>query len=192
MWHLVTVNTYGTWLPGDPRGFQTRRHRQHVPPPPRYASGEETYGPALYENLHRDAKARMKGHEIKLTAGQSRTVVQSFRDHLAELRLACLVVSMDFWHGHSVLSCPPDVLERTVALLKGRASRQLGKQGLPGRVWARGYHARRLKDRTAVYSAVHYVRRHVSRGAVVWVNANIDALVAVEHPPGDQSTLSHP
>lgn len=39
-WFHVVGNTYGTWLYGDPRGFRTRHHRQHVegdyrhPPPP--------------------------------------------------------------------------------------------------------------------------------------------------------------
>jgi hypothetical protein len=39
-WYHVTGSTYGAWLPGDPRGFRTRHHRQHVEgdykdPPPR-------------------------------------------------------------------------------------------------------------------------------------------------------------
>jgi hypothetical protein len=23
-------HTYGTWLPGDPKGFRTRHHREHI------------------------------------------------------------------------------------------------------------------------------------------------------------------
>jgi hypothetical protein len=30
---LVTWVTYGSWLPGDPRGFRTFRGREYVPPP---------------------------------------------------------------------------------------------------------------------------------------------------------------
>ena len=29
-WFHIVLTTYGTWLPGDPRGFRTRHHRQHV------------------------------------------------------------------------------------------------------------------------------------------------------------------
>lgn len=38
-WYHCMCNTYGTWLPGDERGFRTRHHREHVegdyrnPPP---------------------------------------------------------------------------------------------------------------------------------------------------------------
>src|SRR5690606_29068382 len=39
-WYHCVGSTYGTWLRGDPRGFRTFRHREHVegdyrnPPPP--------------------------------------------------------------------------------------------------------------------------------------------------------------
>ena len=39
-WYHVNGNTYGTWLPGDPRGWRERGHKKHVagdyknPPPP--------------------------------------------------------------------------------------------------------------------------------------------------------------
>lgn len=29
-WYHIMCHTYGTWLPGDPRGFRTRHHREHV------------------------------------------------------------------------------------------------------------------------------------------------------------------
>jgi hypothetical protein len=52
-WYHVTINTYGTWLPGDPRGFHSRGHRVHSsgdyrePPPEREHAG-----------LHRWSKER--------------------------------------------------------------------------------------------------------------------------------------
>lgn len=38
-WYHIMGSTFGTWLPGDPKGFRTRHHREHVegdyknPPP---------------------------------------------------------------------------------------------------------------------------------------------------------------
>jgi hypothetical protein len=38
-WYHCMGNTFGTWLPGSPKGFRTRHHREHVegdykhPPP---------------------------------------------------------------------------------------------------------------------------------------------------------------
>ncbi len=46
-WYHVILSTYGSWLYGDPRGFRTRHHREHVegdyknpPPQGRYAERE--------------------------------------------------------------------------------------------------------------------------------------------------------
>lgn len=182
MWHLVTVNTYGTWLPGDPRGFQTRHHRTHVAPPRRYATDNEVYDPQEFVELHERSETHLNGDEIKLTPAQVRIVVSCFRGHLAEMRFACLAMTMDFWHGHLVVSCAPDDLKTTVAKLKGRASRMLGKQGLPGRVWSKRFHARKLKDENAVRAAVQYVARHANARAVTWINPDAKALIAVEFP----------
>jgi hypothetical protein len=29
-WYHIMCNTFGTWLPGDPKGFRTRHHREHT------------------------------------------------------------------------------------------------------------------------------------------------------------------
>ena len=59
-WWLVTFGTYGVWLPGDPRGFQTWRGREYVPPPARYAKpGEATYDPAPHRTRYAAAKRSM-------------------------------------------------------------------------------------------------------------------------------------
>ena len=53
---LVTWTTYGTWLPGDPRGFRTWRGKVYVPPPARYGdSGESVYDPSHYVDRYQVA-----------------------------------------------------------------------------------------------------------------------------------------
>ncbi len=54
MLYHVTWSTYGSWLPGDPRGFRTRGHRLHVDgdyrnPPPK----------GKYTGLHAHAKSSL-------------------------------------------------------------------------------------------------------------------------------------
>ena len=41
-WYHVMCHTYGTWLPGDPKGFRTRHHREQV---------EGDYGAVIWEAL---------------------------------------------------------------------------------------------------------------------------------------------
>ena len=58
-------HTYGTWLPGDPKGFRTRHHREHIEgdyrnPPPK----------GIYEGLHECAKRSMKRDPVFLDPDQ--------------------------------------------------------------------------------------------------------------------------
>ena len=55
---LVSWTTYGTWLPGDKRGYCTWRGGVYVPPPKRYASpGEPTYVAAAHEQVRKLAES---------------------------------------------------------------------------------------------------------------------------------------
>ena len=64
-WYHVMGHTYGTWLPGDPKGFRTRDHREHVEgdyrnPPPK----------GMYDGLHEAAKRAMKREPVFLNREQ--------------------------------------------------------------------------------------------------------------------------
>ncbi len=64
-WYHIMFHTYGTWLPGDPKGFRTRHHRGHVegdyknPPPP-----------GTYDELWKRSKHLMKRDPVWLTYEQ--------------------------------------------------------------------------------------------------------------------------
>lgn len=64
-WYHVMGNTYGTWVRGDPRGWRSRHHREHVEgdyksPPPEGAYDEE----------YRRSMAGMKGRPVVFTIEQ--------------------------------------------------------------------------------------------------------------------------
>ncbi len=57
-WYHCMANTYGTWLPGDPRGWRSRHHREHV-------VGDYRNPPKRsYANLHRKARSLMKREQV--------------------------------------------------------------------------------------------------------------------------------
>jgi hypothetical protein len=83
-WWLVTWSTYGSWLPGDPRGFQTWRGKEYVPPPKRYAKpGEETYDPSKYAKTYQLAKV-MVPEPVKLTQVQRQFAVDAVVAEIAK------------------------------------------------------------------------------------------------------------
>src|SRR4030095_14106043 len=64
-WYHCMGSTYGAWLPGDPRGFRTRHHREDVPydykhPPP----------PGLYEKRYARSRQLMTRPPVYLTPRQ--------------------------------------------------------------------------------------------------------------------------
>ena len=64
-WFHVILTTYGAWLPGDPRGFRTRHHRDHV-------DGDYKHRPpaGIYESFREKNAEALKHDPISLLAIQ--------------------------------------------------------------------------------------------------------------------------
>jgi hypothetical protein len=79
-WFHVILTTYGAWLPGDPRGFRTRHHRDHVdgdyksPPPV-----------GIYESFAVKNRDALKHDAVSLNPAQRETVGKALRATLDEL-----------------------------------------------------------------------------------------------------------
>ena len=117
---LLTSTTYGTWLPGDPRGFvgavwesrseddaDVNRHtHKHL--------GTE-YDQQI-PGLHKASRERMKGHPVYLSLDQAEAVLAQFRE-TAEYREYCLqVASVMNNHFHIVVEADANIL--TDAILR--------------------------------------------------------------------------
>ena len=168
-WWLVTWNTYGTWLPGDPRGFQTWRGREYVPPPKRYAKvGEATYDPAPYRPRRAAAERRITQPAVRLAPVWRGLCVGAFAAELDRLPVTPAVLSLDDWHAHALWKVGGYPNRTAVGRLKAAASRLLHACGQgPPKVWAQGCHMDGREDEGSVRAAFRYVRGHADRGAVV-------------------------
>ena len=179
-WWLVTFNTYGTWLPGDPRGFQTWRGKEYVPPPKRYAKvGEATYDPAPHRARHAAAKRSMTHAPVTFTRRQVGCCREAIADELALLPLEPASLAVGDWHVHALVRVGGYPLRTAVGRLKAAASRLLSQYDLkPAKVWADGCHLVSKDDDAAVRKAFDYVRDHAEEGALVqtWFHPLGDAL----------------
>jgi len=99
----VTWGTYGSWLPGDPRGFRTRRHRTHVegdyknPPPP-----------GIYEGLHNYARAKLRKPPVVLPQDLRPTVGLACLEQFAKEDARVYALSVGGEHVHVAADCSPD------------------------------------------------------------------------------------
>jgi hypothetical protein len=174
-------NTYGSWLPGDPRGFRTKHHREHVDgdyrnPPPA----------GRYERLHQRSQGLMKRTQVRFTDEMRRLVidiiVQSLRYHGVGLVVACVSSK----HAHALASFEPGSLTSTgrgiidpprhyFGIARRRAARALSDAGLvaPGGVWSRKSEIVPIVDESHLRNATQYILDHEYEGAAVWRRENL-------------------
>src|SRR5213595_2117971 len=89
-WYHVTVHVYGSWLRGDPRGWRSRHHREHVDggyknPPPK----------GKYDNLYELSKAWMKRDPVKIARELRQFIANAIAEKLLQDNIQVIIVSID-------------------------------------------------------------------------------------------------
>src|SRR5579885_393249 len=106
-WFHVITHTYGSWLPGDPRGFRTRHHREHVEgdyknPPPE----------GQYDARHAHSKKLLKQQPVVLSREWRPVVGQAVVEMLLRLEAQLLCLSAGGQHVHLLAKMPPGPVPR--------------------------------------------------------------------------------
>src|SRR4051812_43124354 len=118
-------NTYGTWLPGDRRGFRTRHHKRDVPydykhPPPK----------GLYDRLYKRSKALMRYAPVYLeTTEQRRRVLEEFVGSLLRRGIEVAIVSVDRVHWHALARFPDHNPRHWLGIAKRESSHYCKQTG---------------------------------------------------------------
>jgi REP element-mobilizing transposase RayT len=168
---FISWTTYGSWLPGDERGFVGQLKDDYGLPYSNSLPGTPCDAdiPAL-ESAMRQA---MKGPSIRLTLEQAEGVVAQFQEtaHYREWLLLAAAVMAN--HVHLVVGVlgDPDP-EKILHDFKSYASRVLNRKwSRPpnGTWWTESGSKRKLGDDQAVADGVQYVRDQ-EFPLVVWIN----------------------
>jgi REP element-mobilizing transposase RayT len=140
---LITWTTYGTWLPGDGRGWRHRQGGIRVPQP----------------LLEQWCRAQMKGEAVLLITQDRVTVEAAIREHCQFRGWVLHAANARSNHVHAVVSA--DVRPQTVRdQLKANCTRRLREQPEPlnvPRTWARGGDCELLDKDEDIEAAVLYV-----------------------------------
>jgi len=162
-WYHVNGNTYGTWLPGDSRGWRARGHREHV-------DGDYTAPPTagLYDGLHDAAEESLKKDAVLLSEHQRALAGQALVEMLVHSGVALNAVSVDRVHYHFLGQFTDLHVRRTVGRAKKHATFVLRDDGLAGTAWARRCRALPVTDRSHQVNVFRYITRHAAQGAWVW------------------------
>lgn len=174
-WVHAIVSTYGTWLPGDPRGFRDHGHRVHSsgdykrPPPP----GE-------HAGLHRYAKRRA-GPEVVIPPALREPIAGAFAEKLIEVRCPPRTVAVGKVHGHALVRVGRANAKPIIGRAKQAASHRVRVE-LPGNIWAQGCHVVRIEDEGHYRWVIGYIERYAEEGAAIWVHPEILARAARRAP----------
>jgi len=161
-WFHITFSTYGSWLPGDARGFRSWRHRVHSsgdyknPPPP----GE-------HEGLRGYAQARMTRPPVTLTREQRRTCVLAMVEKLQEKGAEVLAIPVGARHVHVQARIENHTARKIIGLAKQTASHRI-RDEIPGTIWAGRSRTEPITNKNHQQALFHYIVRHRREGAFVW------------------------
>jgi Transposase and inactivated derivatives len=157
---LLTWTTYGTWLPGDQRGFVSQvddgrggkitRNRPQTP-----------YD-ADWELLRRSMHASLKQAPIRLNHRQAEVVLAQFHQ-TAQLRQWQLIAAAAMAnHCHVVVGVigdpDPSQILRDFKSYASRSLNQNWPRPTAGTWWTESGSKRKLKDELAILTAAAYVR----------------------------------
>lgn len=185
-------NTFGTWLPGDERGWRSWRHRDHCdgdyknPPPP-----------GAHESRLRRSRTLMKRPPVFLTWEERVVAARAMGERLIDLDVELIDLCVSKVHFHLVARFSPvESSANALALLYEKvglvAENMLGdgRDPLPrhmiglakkhatftlreaefihdGGVWAKKCKVVPIENREHQVRAVRYLREHVDQGAAV-------------------------
>ncbi len=163
-WYHCMCHTYGTWLPGDPKGFRTRHHREHVEgdykkPPPK----------GTYDALHERAKRLMKREPVLLIPRQQDRALEEIVISLLRRDIKLRVVSLDRIHLHIVARFADHNPRHWVGLAKKESSAYCFRVNLApvGGLWGTRCQCKPIRDAAHLENATRYVGDHGKRGAAV-------------------------
>jgi len=162
-WYHVTGSTYGTWLRGDPRGWRSRHHRQHVDGD--YRNPPE---PDAHAELYERSQESLKRPPVHLDLRQRGIAGEALVDKLLEMGVEILVASLDSSHYHILARFPDGQVRPRIGKAKKNASHILSRYGLKGTVWAKRCRPQPIRDRQHQINAYHYILDHAERDAWVW------------------------
>ncbi len=162
MWaHFLTWTTYGTWLPGDERGFVSRvpghPGKPHVMP-----NVINTPRAAPSRALEVSARQRMQGDAVMLSLEQAQLVAETIADAARRHDIRLIVCAVMHTHVHVLTENLSRGGPVQLQLFKGSTSRALTLRfGRPsGRWWTKSGSAKPKFEAHAKRLALEYVLRH--------------------------------
>lgn len=182
-WWLLTSTTYGTWLPGDERGFVGRvlEHRPEDKPQLRQEHDQPGTPYDLYIPKLKAVSTRlMKAKPVWLTADQAQVVLAQFQETATYRGWLLAAASVMANQVHLVVAADAKVLtDQLLRDFKSYASRALNRQWpRTERWWTTSGSRRSLADESAQHHGIRYtIRQHNFLAS--WLNSDYGTIESI-------------
>ncbi|HEW78471.1 MAG TPA: hypothetical protein ENH34_00675 [Phycisphaerales bacterium] len=140
---MLTWTTYGSWLPGDERGY--------------VEDGKILSG---NEKVLRRNRERQKSLSVKLNSKEKQIVKKTILSEAEKIgqHIEALVVCSN--HVHILVRPHKESLEETVSRYKSVTTRVLWGNGRIGRIWTKGYDKRFCFPEDDIKKRTLYIKNH--------------------------------
>jgi len=140
---MLTWTTYGTWLPGDQRGY--------------VADGKTLTGD---DRILERNRRRQKSPAVKLNMRERKIVEQTILTEAKRIdqQIESLIVCPN--HVHLLARRHAQSVEEVVSRYKSMTTRALWQEGRKGRVWTKGYDKRFCFTEQDIATKAKYIANH--------------------------------
>jgi hypothetical protein len=135
---FITTTSYGSWLPGDCRGYV--QDGRVLPPTPA---------------LERHAASLRRHPTVRFSEREQTDIVDGLLLACDEFDYQLSDLTVESWHLHWIVR-HLDSVKAMIGRLKNRMRRRLNR----GRIWTDGYCHRRLTSDAELLVARNYIRQH--------------------------------
>lgn len=182
-WWLLTSTTYGTWLPGDERGFVGRVLEQRQGDKQTHPQEHDQPGTPYDQHIPKLKAASahlMKAEPVWLTPDQAQVVLAQFQETAAYRGWSLAAASVMANHFHLVVAADADVLtDRLLRDFKSYASRVLNRHWpRDERWWTTSGSRRSLPNQQAQHHAIRYTIRQ-NACLARWLNPDYGTLESI-------------
>jgi REP element-mobilizing transposase RayT len=173
-WRFITINTHGSWLPGDKRGFRNRGHRIH-------SSGDYKNRPPVEEHeglrIHNENRSVTR---IEIPKRLRAVIGRAIVARLAKEGYRVLAISVSSDHAHILVELPDNVtsINQIIGRCK-RAACDAVKHDMPGTIWSEGCDRTMVDDRDHQENCFKYTLTEQGPRAWTWSfkDGETDALI---------------
>lgn len=141
--YMVTWTTYGSWLPGDERGY--------------VRCGEILDG---NKELLEKNKERQKNDSVKLSKEEKEIVKDTIIKEAERVGQTVEEITVCSSHIHLLLRPNSESIENAVSRYKSISTRALWKVGRKGQVWTKRFHKSFCFDENSIIQKIKYIAKH--------------------------------